>query len=60
MRTHGSFNHPGPDEEPIAISLQKAALAASVGNDPTIGSPARVAARAGPFLAERCQHNDAR
>jgi hypothetical protein len=60
MRTHGSFNHPGPDEVPIAISLQKAALAASVGNDPTIGGPARVATRAGPFLSERWQDTDSR
>src|SRR5262249_42275537 len=53
MRTHGSFNHPGPDEEPTAILLLSAALAASVGHDPTIGGPARVAPRAGPFFTER-------
>jgi hypothetical protein len=34
MRTLGSFNHPGPDEVPIAILLRKTALAASVGIDP--------------------------
>src|SRR5262249_34333127 len=45
MRTLGSFNHTGPDEEPNAILLRKSALAAAVGNDPTIGGPARVAAR---------------
>jgi len=26
MRTLGSINHPGPDEVPIAISLQRSAL----------------------------------
>jgi len=26
MRTLGSFNHPGPDEVPIAISLRKTVL----------------------------------
>jgi len=31
-----------------------------VGNDPTIGGPARVAAWAGPFLAERAHHTDSR
>jgi len=31
-----------------------------VGNDPTIGGPTRVAARVGPFLAERCHHTDSR
>jgi hypothetical protein len=34
MRTLSSFNHAGPDEVPVAISLRKTALAASVGNDP--------------------------
>jgi hypothetical protein len=34
MRTLGSFNHPGPDEVPIAILLRKTALKASVGIDP--------------------------
>jgi hypothetical protein len=34
MRTLSSFNHPGPDEVPIAILLRKTALAASVGIDP--------------------------
>src|SRR5262249_30047892 len=53
MRTHGSFNHPGPDEEPTAILLLSAALAASVGHDPTIGGPAPAATPAGPFLPER-------
>src|SRR6266545_2721650 len=45
MRTLGSFNHTGPDEEPIAILLRTSALAAAVGNDPTIGGPARAATR---------------
>jgi len=31
-----------------------------VGNDPTIGGPARVAARAGPFLAEHRHNTDSR
>jgi len=31
-----------------------------VGNDPTIGGPARVAARAGPFLTERSHNTDSR
>jgi hypothetical protein len=34
MRTLGSFNHPGPDEAPIAILLRKTALKAPVGIDP--------------------------
>src|SRR5258707_15894621 len=35
MRTLGSINHPGPDEVPIAILLQRTALhGASVGIDP--------------------------
>jgi hypothetical protein len=34
MRTLGSFNHPGPDEVPIAILLRKTASTASVGIDP--------------------------
>src|SRR6266849_10836923 len=46
MRTQSSFNHAGPDEEPTAILLRKPALEATVGNDPTIGGPARV--RPGP------------
>src|SRR6266852_6383873 len=46
MRTQSSFNHAGPDEEPTAILLRKPALEATVGNDPTIGGPARV--RTGP------------
>jgi len=37
MRTSSSINHAGPDEEPTAILLRKSALAAAVGNDPTIG-----------------------
>jgi hypothetical protein len=53
MRTLGSFNHSGLDEEPIAILLRRTANCASMGYDPTIGGPARAAARAGPFLAER-------
>src|SRR6266852_1496351 len=46
MRTQSSFNNAGPDEEPTAILLRKPALEATVGNDPTIGGPARV--RTGP------------
>jgi hypothetical protein len=34
MRTLGSFNHTGPDEVPIAISLQLEPQKASVGIDP--------------------------
>jgi hypothetical protein len=34
MRTSSSFNHTGPDEEPIVILLRNAALKASVGIDP--------------------------
>jgi hypothetical protein len=52
MRTLGSFNHSGLDEEPIAILLRRTANGASMGYDPTIGGPARAATRAGPFLAE--------
>src|SRR5690349_7087219 len=55
MRTLGSFNHTGPMKKPIAILLQTSALTAAMGCDPTIGGPARVAARAGPFLSERSQ-----
>src|SRR3982074_1914070 len=40
MRTLGSFNHTGLDEEPIAISLRRTAQCASMGYDPTIGGPA--------------------
>src|SRR5882672_4486311 len=60
MRTLGSFNHPGPMKTPIAILLRTAALKASVGFDPTTGGPARVAARAGPFLMERTHSNRSR
>ena len=45
----------GPDEEPIAILLRNSPKGCG-GNDPTIGGPARVAARAGPFLTERPQN----
>ena len=31
-----------------------------MGYDPTIGGPARVATRAGPFLTERSHCNDSR
>jgi len=34
MRTLGSFNHTGPDEVPIAISLRPEPQKASVGIDP--------------------------
>jgi hypothetical protein len=60
MRTQSSFNHAGPDEEPTAILLRKPALEATVGNDPTIGGPARVRTWAGPFLSERVHHIDSR
>ena len=54
MRTHGSVNHPGPDEEPIGDLATKAALVAPVGSDPNpIGGPAWAATQAGPFLSER-------
>jgi hypothetical protein len=53
MRTLGSFNHAGLDEEPIVILLRRAAQCASMGYDPTIGGPVRVATQAGPFLAEQ-------
>jgi hypothetical protein len=39
MRTHGSFNHPGPMKKPIAILLRQAALKAEADYDPTIGGP---------------------
>jgi hypothetical protein len=51
MRTLGSFNHPGPDEEPIVILLRSTARKAVMGYDPTIGGPAWVATQAGPFLS---------
>jgi hypothetical protein len=35
MRTQSSFNHAGPDVEPIALLLQRPTRKASVGNDPT-------------------------
>src|SRR5712691_8027991 len=43
MRTLGSFNHTGLDEEPIAILLRSSAQCASMGYDPTIGGPVREA-----------------
>jgi hypothetical protein len=60
MRTHGSFNHPGPMKKPIAILLRQAALKAEVDYDPTIGGPAQAATWAGPFLTERSQCNASR
>jgi hypothetical protein len=57
MRTLGSFNHAGLDEEPIVIWLRRTAHCASMGYDPTIGGPAREASRAGPFLAEHIDHS---
>ena len=60
MRTLGSFNHTGLDEEPIAILLRRTAKCASMGYDPTIGGPVRVASQAGPFLAEHTDHSSAR
>jgi hypothetical protein len=60
MRTQGSFNHPGRDEEPIAILLRPSARKAAVGYDPTTGGLAVVATSAGPFLSERSHCNGAR
>jgi hypothetical protein len=60
MRTLGSINHTGLDEEPIAILLRRTAQCASMGYDPTIGGPAWAAAWAGPFLAEHTDHSRAR
>jgi len=57
MRTLGSFNHSGLDEEPIAILLRRTANCASMGHDPTIGGPIRVATRVGPFLAEQANYS---
>jgi hypothetical protein len=58
MRTLGSFNHSGLDEEPIAILLRRTANCASMGYDPTIGGPAWAATWAGPFLPERSNYSD--
>jgi len=55
MRTLGSFNHTGLDEEPIVIWLRSSAQWASMGYDPTIGGPVRAATQTGPFLVE---HSD--
>jgi hypothetical protein len=60
MRTHGSFNHPGPMKMPIAILLRQAALKAEADCDPTIGGLAQAATWAGPFLTERSQCNASR
>src|ERR1700738_2590071 len=60
MRTLGSFNHPGPDEAPIAILLRQAAQKAAVGHDPPIGGPAWVAAQAGPLLTKHRQNTASR
>jgi len=60
MRTLGSINHSGLDEEPIAILLRRTANCASVGYDPTTGGPAWAATQAGPFLAERSNDSRAR
>jgi hypothetical protein len=60
MRTLGSINHPGRDEEPIAILLRPSANKAPVGDDPTIGDPAWAATWAGSFLTERSQCNKSR
>src|SRR5262245_60855685 len=54
MRTLGSFNHPGPDEVPTAILLQRQPSRLRWASIRSIGGPVRVAARAGPFLMERC------
>jgi hypothetical protein len=56
MRTLGSFNHSGLDEEPIAILLRRTANCASMGHDPTIGGPAWAATQAGPFLPEHTNY----
>jgi hypothetical protein len=47
-------------KKPTAILLRKSALKATVGNDPTIGDPARVATWAGSFLTERSQCSGSR
>jgi len=56
MRTLGSFNHPGPDEEPIAILLTTSPCGSGA-LDPTTGDPLRAATRSGSFLAERTNNN---
>jgi hypothetical protein len=60
MRTLGSFNHSGLDEEPIAILLRRTANCASMGHDPTIGGPAWAATQAGPFLTEHTNYSNVR
>src|SRR4051812_34577716 len=60
MRTLGSFNHAGPDEVPIAILLRRQPLRLRWATIRSIGGPASVATKAGPFLTERCQRNASR
>src|SRR5260221_4915810 len=50
----------GPDEEPIAILLRKAALVAAMGYDPTIGGPARAGTPGGPLPSRRCPYTACR
>src|SRR5713226_4021621 len=57
MRTLGSFNHPGPDEEPTAILLTSSPKGSGAG-DPSVGSPARAATRVGLFLMEHPHCSD--
>src|ERR1700733_5139776 len=59
MRTLGSFNHSGLDEEPTGDLATKSSPSRLrwVTIRP-VGDPARAAARAGSFLSERSQCND--
>jgi hypothetical protein len=57
MRTLGSFNHPGRDEEPTAILLRNSPQGSGAG-DPTAGDPARVATRAGSILMQHPHSSD--
>jgi len=50
MRTQGSFNHTGPDEAPIAISLRRQPQRLRWASIRSTGGPVRAATRAGPFL----------
>ncbi|MDQ8732882.1 hypothetical protein RCO31_34615, partial [Bradyrhizobium sp. LHD-71] len=59
MRTHGSFNHPGPMKMPTAILLANSPRGSGA-LDPTIGDPLRVAARSGSFLSEQSDYSGAR
>jgi hypothetical protein len=59
MRTLGSFNHPGHDEEPTAILLTSSPQGSGA-DDPAIGGPARAATRVGLFLTEHPNSTDSR